>query len=118
MFVQEAGEFEYKVDYLYAFLNKDLLNSMKEKNYLFTLLQRLYFANAFFSNIKLIYEERKNLLTRALKMPDLNDEILSIIQRNFYPIKYDYSKIIDYAENEQAIQDMQSILSAYANEQF
>ncbi len=111
MFVQEAGEFEYKVDYLYAFLNKDLLNSMKEKNYLFTLLQRLYFANAFFSNIKLIYEERKNLLTRALKMPDLNDEILSIIQRNFYPIKYDYSKIIDYAENEQAIQDMQSILS-------
>ena len=112
MFVNESEEFEYRVDYLNAFLDKDLLRSLKDKDCFFILMQKPYFANVYFTNAKLSYKERKKLLIKALKRTDLiDDEALSIFQVFYYPIKYDYRNLASYEENSQAVQDMQTILS-------
>ena len=112
MFVNESEEFEYRVDYLNAFLDKDLLRCLKDKDCFFILMQKPYFANVYFTNAKLSYKERKKLLIKALKRTDLiDDEALSIFQVFYYPIKYDYRNLASYEENSQAVQDMQTILS-------
>ncbi len=112
MFVKGCEEFNYRVDYLHAFLDKKLFRSLKDKDCFFILMQKPYFAEIYLSNTELSYEERNKLLKIALKETDLiGDESLSVFQRYFYPIKYDYKNIASYTENLQAIQDMQKLLS-------
>ena len=112
MFVKECKEFNSKVSYLSSFLNRGVFKSLKDKDCFFTLMQKPSFADEYFANAKLSYDEMRVLLKKVLSDRRLvGDETISIIQQYFYPKRYNYQNIASYSENLQAIQDMQEILS-------